>query len=50
MAAQPNPYKAVCAWCGKVVRDGKEPITHTICKDCEKKVDDGTYEPPKKQK
>jgi len=26
--------KAVCGWCGKVVRDGIEPITHTICADC----------------
>ena len=26
--------KEVCAWCGKVMKEGKEPITQGICKEC----------------
>lgn len=33
--------KVVCAWCGKLLKDGKEPISHGICEPCAKKVLDG---------
>jgi hypothetical protein len=26
--------KVVCAWCGKLIRDGLEPISHGICPVC----------------
>lgn len=26
--------RAVCAWCGRVLRDGAEPTTHGICPVC----------------
>lgn len=29
-----NPIKAVCAYCGKTMRDGGEPVTHGICEPC----------------
>lgn len=32
--------KAVCAWCKKVVREGPEPISHTICAECKRKIDE----------
>lgn len=31
---QAGPLRAVCAWCKKTVREGVEPVTHTICKGC----------------
>ena len=27
--------RIVCAWCGKIVKDGPDVITHTICKPCD---------------
>ena len=31
--------KTVCAWCGKILSgDGKEPISHGMCKDCAAKM------------
>jgi hypothetical protein len=35
---QPAPvHKAICSWCQppRVIRDGIEPATHTICAPCE---------------
>ena len=29
--------KVVCAWCGKLIRDGSEPTSHGICPLCEEK-------------
>ena len=29
--------RVVCAWCFKIVSDGPEPITHTICSQCSAK-------------
>ncbi len=29
--------KLVCAWCGKVLTEGEEPISHGICSECSKK-------------
>ena len=29
--------KKVCAWCNKVIKEGTEPASHTICPDCSKK-------------
>lgn len=26
-----------CAWCGSLMRDGKEPTSHGICFDCSQK-------------
>jgi len=30
--------KVICAWCGKVIRIGKEPASHGICKECAAKM------------
>ena len=27
--------KVICAWCGKLIRDGLEPTSHGICPLCE---------------
>jgi len=32
-----NAMKCVCAWCGKVLREGAEPTTHGICAGCKAK-------------
>lgn len=26
--------KVVCAWCGKTMHDGVEPVSHGICRPC----------------
>ena len=26
--------KVVCAWCGKTMHDGVEPVSHGICRSC----------------
>ena len=26
--------KTVCAWCGLVLKDGTEPVSHGICVKC----------------
>lgn len=40
--------RRICAWCGKtegfkevacINNDGKAPVTHTICPDCKKEVE-----------
>lgn len=36
MAEKKN--KVVCAWCGAVLKDGEEPISHGICELCSEKV------------
>lgn len=37
--------KTICAWCGELIKKGekiveteKEPISHGMCSECEKKV------------
>jgi len=32
--ADPAPYKRLCSWCGRLISDGIEPVTHGICRDC----------------
>ena len=34
MTERNHPYKVVCAWCGEIVKEGIEPISHTICEEC----------------
>ena len=29
-----QPMKSICSWCGTLIRDGREPISHGICADC----------------
>lgn len=29
-----EPLKMICAWCGCLLREGKAPITHGICRRC----------------
>jgi uncharacterized CHY-type Zn-finger protein len=29
-----RPHKVVCAWCKKVLSEGREPISHGICPEC----------------
>ena len=31
--------KIICAWCGKVMKEGEEPVSHGICKECAKKIE-----------
>lgn len=26
--------KTICAWCGKILREGAEPVSHGICQHC----------------
>lgn len=26
--------KAVCGWCGLLIRDGREPVSHGLCVEC----------------
>lgn len=33
-----STLKLICAWCGCVMRDGKEPASHGICPACLAKV------------
>lgn len=35
---EPNPLTSVCAWCQKVLREGVEPTSHTICPACKAAV------------
>src|SRR4051794_34572698 len=39
----------VCAWCNKIVRPGRKPATHGICKSCERKYfgGDALENPPR---
>lgn len=27
-------YRRICAWCGLVMQQGMEPVSHGICRDC----------------
>lgn len=33
-APRVRPFKSVCAWCGKTLREGPEPVSHGICESC----------------
>ena len=30
----------ICAWCKKMLKEGKEPYSHGICKDCAKEMEE----------
>ena len=30
--------KEVCAWCGHVIRDGVDPVSHGLCDRCLEKM------------
>jgi rRNA maturation endonuclease Nob1 len=30
-------HKRVCAWCYKVIQEGRGPVTHGICPECEER-------------
>jgi hypothetical protein len=30
--------RVVCAWCGKTMKNGLLPASHTICSDCDDRV------------
>lgn len=32
----PDSLRAVCAWCGCLIREGSEPTSHGICMPCAK--------------
>ena len=37
-----EPQAIVCAWCGAVKQEGREPVSHGICEACaEKEVSHG---------
>ena len=29
-----RPHRVDCAWCNRVLRDGREPVSHGICPEC----------------
>jgi len=29
--------KLICAWCGKIMREGEDPPSHGICEPCKEK-------------
>ena len=31
--------RVVCAWCGLLLQDGEEPISHGICEPCAAKLE-----------
>ena len=33
-------HKQVCAWCLKVLRDGKRPVSHGICAECAEEMEE----------
>lgn len=33
--------RVICAWCGKIMREGAEPASHGICDECFRKQDQG---------
>ena len=33
------PHRLVCAWCTKVLREGKEPLSHGLCPACERMIE-----------
>ena len=32
-----HPMKSICSWCGVLIRDGREPISHGMCDACTEK-------------
>ena len=38
--------RRVCSWCKRVVEEGSDPITHTICPECEAKARASSGLPP----
>lgn len=37
-----TPLRSVCAWCRTVLREGREPTSHGICRECAKKIKEET--------
>jgi hypothetical protein len=37
LADDPPAARVVCAWCGAVLSDGAEPVSHGICPGCEER-------------
>lgn len=37
MTRKTSGLKTVCAWCGAVMADGEEPVSHGCCLDCLKR-------------
>lgn len=33
---QATPNRVECSWCGLVTKQGREPVSHTICAPCAK--------------
>lgn len=33
---QEDCLRTECAWCGKLIREGREPTSHGMCKECER--------------
>jgi hypothetical protein len=33
-AGNEKPHRRLCAWCGLVMQQGMEPVSHGICRDC----------------
>lgn len=33
------PMRVVCAWCGRVLREGAEPTSHGMCAACAEAVE-----------
>lgn len=33
-----QPLKMICGWCGTLLRDGRMPLSHGICKPCSDRV------------
>lgn len=31
-----DAVKIICAWCGKVLREGTLPASHGICRECKR--------------
>jgi hypothetical protein len=39
----PKGNRIMCAWCGSVIQEGPEPVSHGMCPDCFVRL---YFEPP----
>jgi hypothetical protein len=45
-APQMQNQQVVCAWCGKVIHEGNQPVSHGMCPECYEKFPFEKPHPP----
>lgn len=38
LTALKEQREVVCAWCGRILKHGKRPVSHGICQKCQQKL------------